>query len=423
MLNLGSEQFLKKGEHTMICSDYDQLQKMLENFHGHEHIALFYNTKKFRNKIFDIFFKLAKQTNTPSLCYCKSNSSVIADEILQYDELLDDKNELNMKLVINKAIDTRSKNKSDFPTRLGGEDSTWYIDNGYFSEHQKFESLLGTTLENDFSVICGYDLKNITKSQLTSVIKFYGFAIFEEDNSMFVLNRLLSHKSKFQNSDLIEYQMPRSDEEKFLMLGKLSAQISHDLKNPLSVLQIQLIDLKQKKNLDENQIRRIDNSIKKITLQINQVLDYVKESSVQYSRFNLTELVSQIIDNMISYPSVKLNISDNVIFMLGDENKIDVMMTNLIFNSIQAIEYSGTVDIILSETSTETIIQVKDSGLGIPIELIDTIFEPLVTSKQTGTGLGLVSVKRIVTQHNGSISVKNNPTIFTVKLPKKPIRS
>jgi len=64
------------------------------------------------------------------------------------------------------------------------------------------------------------------------------------------------------------------------------------------------------------------------------------------------------------------------------------------------------------------ILEFTDSGEGIPDDDLEKVFEPLFTTKQKGTGLGLASCKNIVEQHHGEISVKNNPTTFTVKLPK-----
>jgi signal transduction histidine kinase len=64
-------------------------------------------------------------------------------------------------------------------------------------------------------------------------------------------------------------------------------------------------------------------------------------------------------------------------------------------------------------------LSIEDSGLGVPSDMIEKIFEPLFTTKQTGTGLGLVSCKNIVEQHGGKIAVSNNPSAFTIILPKK----
>ena len=90
----------------------------------------------------------------------------------------------------------------------------------------------------------------------------------------------------------------------------------------------------------------------------------------------------------------------------------------MINNSIQAIETGGRITIKASEDKDHSIIQIEDSGSGIPSEILVKIFEPLFTTKSMGTGLGLASCKHIVEEHGGSITVQNNPTIFTIKMPK-----
>ena len=70
------------------------------------------------------------------------------------------------------------------------------------------------------------------------------------------------------------------------------------------------------------------------------------------------------------------------------------------------------------EKKNSIIIKIKDSGTGIPKEEIHDIFEPLFTTKQQGTGLGLVCVKSIINAHGGKISVTSPPTVFTITLPK-----
>jgi two-component system sensor histidine kinase HydH len=91
----------------------------------------------------------------------------------------------------------------------------------------------------------------------------------------------------------------------------------------------------------------------------------------------------------------------------------------LITNSIQAVENSGDVKLRIIVEQDTIIVEVEDSGPGILEENIEKIFDPLFTTKPTGTGLGLVSCKNIVEQHGGMILVRNHPTVFSVKLPKK----
>src|SRR3990172_7199870 len=74
----------------------------------------------------------------------------------------------------------------------------------------------------------------------------------------------------------------------------------------------------------------------------------------------------------------------------------------------------------MSHQIEDVLIEIEDQGQGVPQENMDKIFEPLFTTKQSGTGLGLASCISIVEKHGGSISVRNNPTVFTVQLPKVP---
>ncbi|MBI5697070.1 MAG: GHKL domain-containing protein [Thaumarchaeota archaeon] len=99
-------------------------------------------------------------------------------------------------------------------------------------------------------------------------------------------------------------------------------------------------------------------------------------------------------------------------------------MTNLLVNAIQSMDNSGQVDIKLFDAKDDTMIQVSDTGCGITSDVLPKIFEPLFTTKQTGTGLGLASCKKIIEQHNGIIKVASQPnkgTTFTIILPKNKI--
>jgi signal transduction histidine kinase len=78
----------------------------------------------------------------------------------------------------------------------------------------------------------------------------------------------------------------------------------------------------------------------------------------------------------------------------------------------------GKIEINISAKENMVVLEFIDSGEGIPEEHLEKVFDPLFTTKQKGTGLGLASCRNIVEQHQGTISVKNNPTTFTIELPK-----
>lgn len=99
---------------------------------------------------------------------------------------------------------------------------------------------------------------------------------------------------------------------------------------------------------------------------------------------------------------------------------MQIVFKNLILNSIQAIgDKEGQININFESDATSTTIRIQDSGEGIQDLSLKEIFDPLKTTKQQGTGLGLVSCKNIIESHGGTIFAKNNPTEFIIILPKK----
>jgi len=104
--------------------------------------------------------------------------------------------------------------------------------------------------------------------------------------------------------------------------------------------------------------------------------------------------------------------------IFGNFYKMVVVITNLIENSIDAMKNHGVVNIFAREFNDHIVIEVKDSGPGIPVEIINKVFSSLYTTKTEGTGLGLKMAKTIIDSHGGSISVRNNPTTISIKLPK-----
>ena len=215
--------------------------------------------------------------------------------------------------------------------------------------------------------------------------------------------------------------------ERLSAIGELSGRLAHDLRNPLSVMKISIDLIKQHppdaKISDDIITRRlelIEKSIGRISHQVDDVLDYVRNSPLQLSPMPLKSIILSSIDRINVPHDVKITISDSDVIANCDSVKMDIVFTNLIVNAIQEIPQGGTIEIKIKSDNDDAVIEFIDSGIGIPKEFIDQIFEPLFTTKQKGTGLGLTSCKNIIEQHNGKISVKNNPTTFTIQLPKTP---
>ena len=221
----------------------------------------------------------------------------------------------------------------------------------------------------------------------------------------------------------MELEKTNALEKRYAVLGELTARLSHDLRNPLSVIQtVSALHLK-KPTTDETELsKRNDMLIKAIhrmTNQIDDVLSFVKQSKLSLADSSLLKCIENTCSEIILPENIKLNLPSNDFTIPVDTQKIEIAFINIIRNAIESIgNESGEINIELSESNTEILISFTNTGSDIPDSNLDKIFEPLFTTKETGTGLGLISTKVIVENHGGSIQVKNNPTCFTIRLPK-----
>ncbi len=209
--------------------------------------------------------------------------------------------------------------------------------------------------------------------------------------------------------------------EKMTAIGNLSARMSHDLRNTLTVIksEVSLLSLQGSKGEDlDNRVQRLMRAIDKMDYQIGGVLDFVRERPLKITRFSSNMLIQHALENITVPDDIKIVTPEQDVSMSGDFVKLEIVLSNIIINAIQAIENSGKITISVEDKPDTFVISVSDSGPGIPGKYMDKIFEPLFTTKQRGTGLGLASCNIIVKSHGGKILVQNNPTTFTIVLPK-----
>jgi len=220
-----------------------------------------------------------------------------------------------------------------------------------------------------------------------------------------------------------KYKMIEQEQKdaKLITIGELAARLTHDLRNPLSIIKVSLENIKMiygENEIQVKQFKKIERSINRITHQVDNVLDFVREQPLELNKIKFSEIIAESKDSLIVPNNIKVILPKNDVELICDKRQFSIAMNNLILNSIQAIDGAGTVIISVEENNDAIVIEVEDSGTGISKENISKVFEPLFTKKQTGTGLGLASVKSIVKTHGGTISVTSPPTIFTITIPK-----
>ena len=219
-------------------------------------------------------------------------------------------------------------------------------------------------------------------------------------------------------------ELKNKEKEKFELIGRLSSNIAHDLRNPLSVIRNVSEMMQLREQITDEKTKEywkmMDKGIQRMTHQIDDVLDFVRKRKPKYSIIDLRELLNDTTQVLVKPDSIEIFIPDNTAIIEGDRGQLQTVFANLTLNSIQAIKDEiGNITFRINEEEDQVVIEVEDSGKGIPKNLKSKIFEPLYTTKQEGTGLGLSSVKNIIENHEGEINVKScYPAIMQIILPK-----
>ncbi len=209
-------------------------------------------------------------------------------------------------------------------------------------------------------------------------------------------------------------------------VGELSTRIAHDLKTPLSVLRNSVEILKAESDSEtKTNIKLLDSmsrAINRIDHQLNEVLEFVMPKNLDLKTHSLFEMLEGALVDILNLEHVTVCLPYYDVKILCDRKKMEIVFENILLNAVQAMQNNGKIQIEWDETDTEVHINMKDSGHGIPEKLLQRIFDPLFTTRQVGTGLGLPVCKTIVEQHNGSIRAETEfgkSTTFCISLKKQ----
>lgn len=149
------------------------------------------------------------------------------------------------------------------------------------------------------------------------------------------------------------------------------------------------------------------------------MLGFVKTRPLNKKLVSISGILQDSVKNINMPKNILVKMPETDLTLMADKIQLSVAFTNILSNAVEEIgENDGRITIRTRDDKDNLILEFEDSGYGIPKENIERIFEPLFTTKQAGTGLGLSSVRSIVESHGGTISVKSPPTVFTIVLPK-----
>lgn len=249
------------------------------------------------------------------------------------------------------------------------------------------------------------------------------FVIQEQHQGMIVLIRNITNVRRLQ---MLANRSSRMKE-----LGEMAAMIAHEIRNPLAGIK-GFATLLQQELSDRSDLHQMAGHIVEGTNDLNKfvskVLNYSRPMQVQFEVTNLAALMEDLRQIVMA----DANFNPNIAFKLAyetpaptaplDPSLFKTALLNLIVNAIQAMPEGGDLTITLSQDKEHAIIDITDTGVGIPEENLEKLFSPFFTTKQEGNGFGLSEVHKVVKAHGGAIDVHPNKpkgTTFTVKLPLK----
>ncbi|MEO0293246.1 MAG: ATP-binding protein [candidate division WOR-3 bacterium] len=253
---------------------------------------------------------------------------------------------------------------------------------------------------------------------------FYKLLTINPKISIYLL-KMLSSRLRSIDEDIVEKAL---QEERLAVLGKLGSTIIHDIKSPLAAIKAYAELLKEK---EDDRVRRYAESINKAANfaleMIEDILEFGRDkSSLDVRKVNIYDFLKEVVELFgEDYDGKEIEFKIEVPSYLSfefDPFKLKRVFINLLKNAKEAIKNKGTVEIGAKEIGDGVELYVKDTGVGMPPNIKDRIFEPFFTYGKRGIGLGMSVVKKIVDEHNGKIeveSIEGKGTTFKIFLFKE----
>lgn len=235
---------------------------------------------------------------------------------------------------------------------------------------------------------------------------------------LIVVGLLLAILSRKQER-LIAANEQLAHSEKVATLGRVAAQVAHEVRNPLAGLLLYSEHLKSKldgkaQNGEAQLVDKIIVTINNLTATTEQILNFARPVTLAPKRLDLNGVaqdVIQLLSTEIAAHNIetKLELDPSPVAGMLDEPSIRAATLNLVLNAVQAMSQGGVLTISTGTSGDKVWMAIKDTGTGMTPVQVKEIFEPFKTTKSRGLGLGMPYAQKIIHQHGGQISVESRP--------------
>jgi PAS domain S-box-containing protein len=223
------------------------------------------------------------------------------------------------------------------------------------------------------------------------------------------------------------------ESERMAYIGQITTSLSHEIRNPLSAVKMNLQILKKNPKIMGNDQRRIDISTKEVNRLeriLEEVLDFAKPLQIKMDWLEINDIVVaslELLDMKFAQAGMDIvtDLASNLPKIQADEEKLGQAFINIFLNALEASSYGSKVEVqTLFEPCNggKVTVVIADEGHGISWRHASEIFKPFFTTKSSGTGLGLSNAHRIIEAHGGQIDIEGrriSGTVFKIILPVK----